>query len=211
MDSILTVTVPAARFDLIDLATASSELGTATDASTLVKLQRLITSTSARFAGLCGRPFTLATYSETFRSVYADRVVLSERPVVSVTSVTGNGTVLVVDTDYEIDKKAGAVYRMSNGYRWAWYAHTLTIVYQAGYDQIPADITEAVLTVLRTQWLVSQSVSGASQILRSFSIEGVGREDYWTPTSGSSSSIAALPAEYQSIADVINRYRRWDV
>ncbi len=211
MDSILTVTVEPTSVDLVDLATAREELGAATDAATSSKLQRLITATSARFCMLCNRSFAAATYSETFRSVYADRIVLSQRPVIPpVTSVTGNGNLLVLATDYEVDAKAGAIYRVSNGYRWAWFADTLTVVYQAGYEMIPADVSDAVLTVLRTRWLVSQSVSGSAQILKSFSIEGVGREDYWTPTSGSSSS-SGLPVEFEPVADTIAQYRKWDV
>lgn len=214
MDSILTVTVEPTSVDLVDLATARASLGAATDAATASELQRLITATSARFCGLCNRTtFAAATYSETFRCVSTSRIILGQRPIIPpVTSVTAGSTLLVLGTDYEVDAKAGAIYRLVSGYRADWCAQTVVVVYRAGYEMIPPDVSDAILTVLRTRWLVSQSVTGSSQILKSFSIEGVGREDYWTPGSSSSSSSSyGIPPEFMAVEDTIAYYRKWNV
>lgn len=208
LDSIISVTVPAETHDLVDIEDAAEELGLTLDGTTASKLQRLITATSQRFASLCGRQFVVETVSEAFRSVCAEKLILARRPILSpITSIVADGVTLTVGTDYESDNDAGIVYRLSGGCRTWWSAQALTVVYRAGYLPIPADVSDAVLTVLRTRWLVSQSVSGGSSILKSFSIEGIGREDYWVPSSGSSSSDNGLPPDFQPVADTIQMYR----
>lgn len=205
---ILTST-PLTSRDLVDIGDVMSGLSITDPTPTQIsELQRLITSTSVRFANLCGRSFRPATSTDVFRQPKASSFLrLSNRPVISVTSVTDVSTVLGVD-DYEVDYDRGFLYKLSGDARVGWYGTSVTVAYTSGYEQVPADVSDAIITVIAAKWAVTQSATGQSSILKSFSIEGVGREDYWTPsTSYSSSSSADVPADFAPVADVIRYYR----
>lgn len=65
------------------------------------------------------------------------KIYLPELPVTEITSVTLNGVLLTVDTDYKLGQH-GILHRL-NGY-WTSGIQNITIVYSHGYTTIPDDI-----------------------------------------------------------------------
>ncbi|MEJ0015716.1 MAG: hypothetical protein WDN25_03970 [Acetobacteraceae bacterium] len=199
--SIVTETSPASSPCLVRLREVKDEFGIADTASD-TKLLRWATATSVRFANACGRTFAAASVSETFREVYGrGLLILSRHPVIEVASVTEAGEAVATD-GYEVDPGAGLLYRLAGDCRTCWRARTIVVAYRAGFDPIPADVTDAVLTVMRHRW----ATSDRDPLLRSFSIDGVGREDYWVPLQGGDT--AALPPDLLPVADTIAHYRQ---
>lgn len=200
MIGIPTITVPTTARLLVTIADIKEELGISDGASDS-KLFRWAEATSLRFAGICNRTFFAQTVSEAFYGVCgASSLPLTHLPIISVTSITQDGTVLTTD-DYLRYDDAGMIYRMSSGVRTCWYAQLVTVVYRAGYDPIPADVSDAALSIMRHKF----ATDGRDPMLRSFQIEGVGREDYWVPMTNGGGD---LPLDLQPVADTIQRYRR---
>lgn len=209
-EPILTVISAASTYDLVDLATVKDELGI-TDSGYDTKLQRWITSTSQRFANICGIVFPEETVSEVFRqgnpwhswpgsTRSGSPLTLRRRPVSVVASVTEDTSALAT-TDYEIDYSAGQIYRLTGNSRSAWRGSAITVVYTAGYYPIPADVQGAILTILAHKY----AIQGRDPLLRAFSIEGVGSESYWVPLASGTTS--DLPPDLMPVADVINSYQ----
>jgi hypothetical protein len=74
---------------------------------------------------------------------------LERWPVVSVTSVTENGTVLVSGTDFSIDKVRGRLLRLDGcGQIVPWSSFPLVVQYQGGYSAIPADLAMACIRLV---------------------------------------------------------------
>ena len=230
MDSILTVVDPASSYDLIDLETVKDELGIAEgDTSKDARLQRWITATSARFANICGVVFPEENVSEAFRLIgggygyttsehqltnyhhgygwggghpFGLPIKLRRRPVTFVTSVLEGTRELTPDT-YETNLPGGLIYRLvGTNCRGNWCGHGVTIGYSAGYYPIPADVQDAVLTIIRHKY----AAASRDPLLKRFAIEGVGSEDYWVPLS-QQGLYEMLPPDLQPVADTIAYYR----
>jgi hypothetical protein len=205
MDSILTVLDPASSYDLVDLAMVKDELGitgTASDA----KLRRWITSTSVRFANICGVVFPEENVSEVFRVLgwghpFGLPLRLRRRPVTFITSVAEDTSPLAQEA-YETNLPGGLIYRLTGNARAGWRGNGVTVVYSAGYYPIPPDAQDAVLTILRHKY----AASARDPLLRRFQIENVGSEDYWVPLS-QQNAYEALPPDLQPVADTIAYYR----
>ena len=211
MDSILTVVDAASSYDLIDLDTVKDELGIPPeDTSQDAKIQRWITATSARLSNICGVVFPEENVSEVFRlignwwgggSPYGVPLRLRRRPVTFVTGVLDDTGELLPDA-FETDMPAGLIYKLASNCRGNWCGHAVTIRYSAGYYPIPADIQDATLALVRHKY----SSAGRDPLLRRFSIENVGSEDYWVPLS-QQNAYDSLPPDLQPVADTISYYR----
>jgi hypothetical protein len=211
VDSILTVVSPASSYDLIDLATVKDELGIAdADTSMDAKIQRWITATSQRFSNICGVVFPEEDVSEVFRLLgnwwglghpYGIPIRLRRRPVTFVTGVLESTGELLPDA-FETDMPGGLIYRLMGDTRGQWCGPSVTVRYSAGYYPIPPDVQDAVLAIVRHKY----SSAGRDPLLRRFSIENVGSEDYWVPLSQQSAN-EALPPDLQPVADTIAYYR----
>ena len=225
MDSILTVIEPASSYDLVDLDTVKDELGIPPeDISKDGRLQRWITSTSQRFANICGVVFPEEGVSEVFRllgtgygyggyhyhgpvhpwgsgSPYGLPIRLRRRPVMAVTNVTESTTPLD-PTTYETDLPGGLIYRLTSNSRGNWCGTSVNVEYSAGYDPIPADVQDAVLSIVRHKY----ALSGRDPLVKRFSIENVGSEDYWVPLQ-TTGLYETLPPDLQPVADTIAFYR----
>lgn len=114
----LTVVTPPATTTLCKLSDVKEELGIASsDTSHDSILNRLIAEASEIIQGAISRDLGLATYRETVPGFGSNYLMLSRRPIVSVSSVSYNGAAI---TDYTIeDAKAGMLYRR---FGWMWTA-----------------------------------------------------------------------------------------
>lgn len=180
MQSILTVTVPAASRLLTSLNAIKAELGISNAALDDVLL-RHITEASGRIEDYCGRVFAEQTYSELFRGVYAPQLLTAQTPL-SITSVTEDGVALSA-SDYEADEAAGIIYRLSFDERVAWCADKVTVVYDAGYvlaSATPSALESACIALVKAKWFARLR----DPLLRSEDVFGVGRNDYWVNGSG---------------------------
>jgi hypothetical protein len=143
-----TVLVPAASYDLTDLATARDELGfKPADTSADTFLQRSITQVSEAIANHCNAVFAVERLQDTFyllddeTNFNVDASVsplqLGRIPAIAIVSITENGTALVEGTDYQVDYDAGQVFRLhANMFlgptRWR-QPGPIIVVYDAGY------------------------------------------------------------------------------
>jgi hypothetical protein len=144
----LEVVTPASTLDLVALATVKAELGII-DTTQDSYLSILIREASGLVSLHCQRVFPLETVAETFRrdpSPTCGRfpvvrpVVLTRNPVASITSVTVDGVTLA-GTDYEIDKAAGLLWRLTaSDTRTAWTYNKLVVTYAAGFTTIPGEV-----------------------------------------------------------------------
>jgi len=220
MDSILTVIDPASSYDLVDLNTVKDELGIdPADTSKDARLQRWISSTSQRFSNICGVVFPEENVSEVFRLIgtgygyggyaypwgtgqpYGLPIRLRRRPITLIATVT-EGTTVLDPVAYETDLPGGLIYRLMSDTRGNWCGSSVNVEYSAGYYPIPADVQDAVLAIIRHKY----SSAGRDPLLKRFTIENVGSEDYWVPLS-STGLYEGLPPDLQPVADTIAYYR----
>lgn len=204
---ISTVTSAAGSYDLTTLAVIKDELNITNGASD-TKLQRYLTSASAAAAQFCNRVFQAETITDEFWA-QRDRwprlipggmssLQLSRWPIVSVTSVTENGTVLVDGTDFRADKANGQLIRMDiNGYPRLWPVYPISVVYVGGFSTIPADVEDAVIRMVRQRW----SAKDRDPLAKQISIPGVLEQQFWVATGTDAGN---MPPD---VADILSNYR----
>lgn len=198
MTSILTVTSPNTDRSLLtaaELRTAAGASDNSQDAS-LALLGGYVSSSIAKACnvavdGVTPPTLRLETATDTFRLVGSQReLILSRRPVVSITSVTENGTLLTA-ADYEVDADAGLLYRLSSSVRIYWPGVTIVIVYPAGYATVPDDLKYAAIKFVQAEL----QQGGRDPLLKRRKIEGVSEYEWWVdPTKDS-----IIPAEVMDI------------
>jgi len=117
-------------------------------------LNPLIAAASAAVQTYIGRPLAVGAYKETVRlSRPVPELALSRWPVVAVSAVTVDGVALDVATDIEADKESGLLRRLRASGRYeCWPVSTVVATYEAGYETVPADIQQAVLTLVSDAW-----------------------------------------------------------
>lgn len=148
---------PANNGDLVALADLKTDLGIASgDTSDDVFLARAITRASAAIAQYCNRVLPKQTLTDTFDLTFArlqargePSLQASDWPVITITSLTENGTALVKDSDYRVDTAAGLLYRLDgNGQDASWCTTPVVLTYDAGYAAVPLDVQGAVSAVV---------------------------------------------------------------
>ena len=170
---------------LTTLAAVKADLGV-TDAAQDAALERLISRASAAIATFCGREFGVQTVTETFaRCSGVDYqqvrpLVLSGIPVAALSSMTVAAGPLAQDA-YAVEPSAGLLHRLSAGALRAWGADLpVTVVYSAGYPDIPVDVEAAALALIGAAWATAQSTRDPA--VRVETVEGVGRTEYFERT-----------------------------
>lgn len=206
MQSILTVTMPATDYDLTTLANVKAELNITNGASDTV-LGRYISSASQAAMQYCSRVFAVESLSEQFlpgRSTPMIRSVvqplqLSRWPLTAVASVTENTVLLAVGTDYLVDPASGQLSRISSnaGFDRPWHTLPLTILYSAGYAEIPADLEDAVIRMVTKRF----SAKGRDPTLKQLNVPGVGEKSWWIATGADAGNLTP------DIADILDNYR----
>jgi hypothetical protein len=173
---VASVAIAAARSNLTSrdavLRTLRTAAPAATDADGLMLVDDLIRQASDAIVTHCNRHFALQTYTESLPGYGSSRIMLSETPVVAVTSVLDFQNSPIVDYTLE-DPLTGMLYRRL-GWLWVtaigwdraryviprgedpWY----TVVYQAGYStpetatpNLPGDIEKACIEIVVAWYL----------------------------------------------------------
>jgi hypothetical protein len=87
-------------------------------------------------------------------------IMLRSTPVLSITSVTESGTLLGVG-DYTINPSTGLLYRGStlSTQWWAWGRQNVTVVYVAGFADVPRIVRKVALNGVQRMWQESQQAS----------------------------------------------------
>lgn len=120
------------------------------------KLLAALTAASRRFAGAVRHPVRAVTGDTvTLYGDCTDRLLLPAAPVLTVTSVTVDGTALAAGTDYKVRRDAGVLRRI--GDVWPDWAE-VDVVWDHGYDPIPGDVQEVVIDQARTIYRVQPGV-----------------------------------------------------
>jgi uncharacterized phiE125 gp8 family phage protein len=203
VNSIVTVTDAASSYDLTTLANVKAELGI-TDSASDALLRRYITGASKAASNYCNRVFAVETVSERFlpghcyRWVHhSEKLQLARFPLITVTSVTEDDTVLTVDTDYLVNSSNGQLTRVSSEHISRWLALGITVVYSAGYATVPADLEDAVIRMVTQR----HSAKGRDATLRQESIPGVREATYWIATGEEAGNFTP------DVADILDSYR----
>lgn len=206
--TITTITVPAGSYDLADIDDVKAELditGSTQDAL----LNRYISAASVAIEQYCNRRFVQETVKDEFwpdRELYAFQVSptiqslqMSRWPVGAVSSVTENGDALTDATDYRVDKDTGGLWRLDGlAYPFVWKAWPIVATYQGGYSDIPADVQDACIRLVKARYLAK----GRDPFMKSESIPGVRDVSYWIATG---SDAGNMPPD---VADILNNYRQ---
>jgi hypothetical protein len=204
VDSIVTITTPAASTALTTVAAVEDELGAAMPADVRVT-NRLIAQASAAVAAHVRTVLVRETVAETFRDVAAwPDLPLSRRPVVSVTSIVVDGITLAAD-GWELGGEASCLYRLFADRRTTWSGAKIVVTYAGGYippgtagATLPADIERAVLITIAA----AVQSRGQDPRLRSESVDGVGGQSWLDP----SAAHGALPWQ---AAELLAPHRRY--
>lgn len=217
MRSSLTITTPASELTLLTVAERRAAAG-ATDGSRDAELLALDLSISASIMSECniaigvGAEPTLRkeTLTETFFWPMGCDIVLSRRHNVVISSITnslvpGVADDVVMDVgDYMVDPESGILTRLWIGYPAEWYWQTVVVVYDAGFETIPADLKRAVTDFFRA----SLNEAERDPFVKSESIEVVGvdtvRRDYWVGSVPGTVSEGAVP---DIVAGQLKRFR----
>lgn len=184
MDSILAVTSAAADPTLLTLAELRAAAGVS-DASQDAVLTIVGRRVSAMIASACRVARAGAavptlrqeTMTETYRrKSWAEHLALSRLPVVSVTSVTVDGTALDA-ADYEVDPTSGLLTRLSSGEPTCWGCGKHVVVYVAGWAEVPEDLKLAASRMVGN--LLSDDARGGDTGLKREEIPGVITREWW--------------------------------
>lgn len=200
MTSILTVVTAAADRSLLTQAEARAAIG---DAS--ADVTALIARTSAAIvracmiaaAGVVPPTLRLETLSEQFRLKSGrEQLALARFPIVSLDSVTEDGTALDLDYDCEFDAGSGLVYRLSSDTRICWPCGRIVFDYSAGWETVPDDLK---LAASKLAAVFCSEGSKVDQGLKRESIPGVIDREWWVGPSGD----PAIPVE---VMDLLKPY-----
>ena len=164
-------------------------------------LQQLIGAASQFIKTETGYEWVETTYKELIDGERTETLILTQKPIISVTSLVINGETIGSD-NYYIYNESGMLKRQDVGIYDVGYTHSfrrgllfprgqqnIEVQYVAGYDDVPYDLQKAVWSMVNTQ-LESKNYEG----LESYSI---GDESIKWRASG-------LPAEVQQ---TIMRYK----
>lgn len=158
---------------------------------------------------------------EKFTAIGLHKVRLDLFPVDVITTVDDDGTVLVEDTDYLIDKKTGILRRVESGdvprvWTYRGRIDTITVTYTAGVEDgdatndIPYDLrwaTALIVGDIFRSGVVWDASAGASEV----ALEGIGSmsfPDNPTKVAGLADSAAMTNPQ---VRNLISPYRKYGV
>ena len=124
-------------------------------------------------------------------------VIITDPPGANTTLVSGIDWL----TEFSLDRSAGDLTKLDQftGYPTLWPPVQTTVLYQAGYSTIPADLQDATLRVITMR----NSAQGRDPLLKSREQPGIGTEAYWIGTAPGVKG--ALPEEVTDLLD--GKYR----
>lgn len=150
-------------------------------------------------SGVIPPTLRLESVTETFLfNSLQKSVVLSRKPVVTLTSVTVTDS-LMGATEYALDAAAAIIYRVTSGFYtmpsgpWGWWPCGNTVVeYSAGYETVPDDLKYAAIKFLQAEYVTGTRDPN----LKSLEISGVSKREWWVSDKPVTSSV---PGEVMDI------------
>jgi hypothetical protein len=135
--------------DLTDIDTALAWLGLPNDDG-IGTVAKLVTAISTQIQQFLSRTIAVASYSKAFNGRGGQMLMLPDYPLVSVSSVSVNGSAIPVRSGatpgYVFSEKTiylDPPYRFTKGFQ------NVAVAYRAGYEQVPPDIERACLEWLK--------------------------------------------------------------
>lgn len=207
MSLISTVVDTANSYDLTTLVNVKAELGIATgDTTNDPVLSRYITSASVAAENYCNRAFVIESISDQFFSDENNRLFrkgreilqLSRWPIDDLTSVVENAVTLVENTDFIAEYDSGQITRIdSNGNKIHWSRLPITVLYDAGFENIPVDVEDAVIRMVAARY----QAKGRDRNIKQENIPGVREVAYWIATGTDAGNMSP------DITDILSNYR----
>ena len=201
----LTVTTPAGDPKLLsaeEMRAAVGVTGSGSDAALAILNGRISRAIAAHCkvtaAGIAVPTLRQETLTETFRTgMSREKLILSRRPIVSVTSIVEDGQTLA-GADYEIDSASGVLTRLENDEPACWSWQKVVAVYVAGWDTVPDDLK------LAASKLASEiyTVGTRDPNLKRVEVVGVEEREFWVSPSSDpliSAEVEDLLAPYMNV------------
>lgn len=110
-------------------------------------LERLITAISLFVKNWVGRSLLLAEYTEKRSGAGGPVLMLNQYPILSITSLQLDGHA-ILPAQYSFDDNG--IYLINGVFTRA--KNNIVVVYQAGYDGVPADVEQAVIETAALRW-----------------------------------------------------------
>ena len=198
-----TLVTPAAERNLVTLDDLREQLRVRPgDVANDAWLTKVIARASLAAERYCNRIFAKQTYLDTFLAgvtgMAGEPLILSQAPVDPESlEATQDGAALVA-SDYALEPLAGHLWRLSDPKAWVVGAGGMSVQYDAGFAEIPADVQQAVLDLCTME----SAGRGRDPMLRATESPGLGRQEFWV---GGVPGSSLLP---QDIASLLNPYRR---
>lgn len=106
-----------------------------------------------------GRTIARKSVSETFDG-YRSALLLTNTPLISITTVVESGITLTAGVDFTADVRAGIVYRggQQSPRPWLWGRQNVVITYVAGYTDPPRIARKVALNGVQRMWQASQQM-----------------------------------------------------
>lgn len=195
----LEIITPAESRDLTTLEVVKAECGI-TDTASDTRIERLITQASVAIGSWCCRAFAGEEVRETLQDQPSrcPHRVLSRHPIISITSITIDGTT-IDPSGYQVNTALGLIYRRINSKAALWERGETVVTYTAGYvlppddeRDLPEDVEAACIMMVRTALATS---SPDDTRIRSKTVEGVGGRTYFE------TSADAVPPAAQALLE----------
>lgn len=194
-------------YALTSVADVKESLGIASGDNTKNNLIiRKINQATEMIERYTGRRFKATDYTEYIDASHTDQLVVKQRPINSITSISSRDTDQNID-DFETvnaefyfyDSLSGVIETNFNfSGRWNRYK----VVYNAGYTTIPSDIAEACATL--AAFLVQNGTSGTNVKSKQ---EGQRKIEYFDQTGGGNGSNSLF--EQLGIDEILNSYANY--
>ncbi len=207
----ISITAPAQSYKLTTVADFKALVGiTTTDDNALIST--IIDRVSAQTVAYCNQNFAKQTYTETMSGSGGKNLMVTNTPIVSITSVTYDGT--VVDPSlYTIQEPEIGLIRSTTRWNYTYGDYLYSVVYVAGYVlpsftsgtvNLPLDIQAAALEMAKSMYNSRDEDSS----LFSESVPDVYEAQYGG-SSGSSTGIKSSPL-LNGLATIGN-HRRFNI
>lgn len=204
----LTVTTPAADLALASIEELRAAAGVA-DTSMDAELEPLGLRIAAEITEACNiavgknaePTLRKERLTETFDACNADELILSRRHNVEIISITQDGKTITLD-ERSLSAEAGLLERWIDGSRSPWRARTVVVVYDAGFEDVPASLVGIVSDLVRIR--LSEATADPLEKSRTIEITDVEtiRSERWVGTVPGTGS-NGLP---QAITDRLRRF-----
>ena len=125
-------------------------------------LNQLLQSVSEEVQNHCNRKFLKATHTEYFDGDKAERLFVSNFPIISITSIHDDiervfGADTLVDTDSYVADSENGIIQFDYPIGLGTGQKNVQVIYEGGYETIPMDLQDAVVKKVSAAFLFSRS------------------------------------------------------